>query len=171
MSLPQTKFPPQGGSRGATKNQANRKLHDKLMKIKYNRKNIHYDIANLCFVIADIHGEAGEHAVHQTADVCESGNIDRINEVLRVALAAVERVLAPVEKYLCHAPKRLWTLVHEYLVCRGVADWLSVTLPQLAAVWREKAQLVLDAIAAEAATLAKLFTTRGRFRRRPLSPF
>ena len=30
-------------------------------------------------------------------------------------------------------------LIHEYLVCRGVADWLSITNPQKAETWLAKA--------------------------------
>lgn len=43
---------------------------------------------------------------------------------------------------------RLEQLIHEYLVCRGVQEWLSIVHPEKSGVWEIKAEAAKEAIAA-----------------------
>lgn len=147
------------------------------------KEEVLYDIANLAFVIADIHGSADAHAVHQTFDIIEGQNRDRIERVLSMSVAIVREVLSrgsaegnfnrlpssllPSDiifkiRASCHFNGDLKSvmvilreIIHEYLVCRVLADWLSVTLPSLAGVWREKAALQLERLERLAVSLAQ----------------
>ena len=143
------------------------------MKIILRKEKWLHDVANLAYVAADISGGEDAHAVHQTFDICEAGNGDRVARVAGLAFAAVQEALGRLARVprpprtlrdlsavardyvielddcrLRHAPAALPVLVkelaHEYIVCMVLADWLSLTLPALAPPWREKARLCLE---------------------------
>lgn len=144
------------------------------MKITIKKESVLHDVANLAFVIADIHGNADAHAVHQTFDIVEEGNIDRVARIMGLAFSEIETVMSPVM-----SPRRLPSrlkdrsavardysltlrddlcgemaveavaihrIMQEFMVCKVLADWLSVTLPSLSGIWKEKAQLCLTAL-------------------------
>ena len=108
-----------------------------------------------------------EHARHQVFDIAAKGNIDRVTRVLNLAHAECVEMLFPYSKEeipegqeamtdVMTAPeeyhivlnlpdgfslttlKLLTHLVHEYLVCRVLADWMSITNPSSQANWEEK---------------------------------
>ena len=108
-----------------------------------------------------------EHARHQVSDIAQKGNIDRVTRVLNLAHAecvemlfpythekiadkqeALNDVLTSPEEYniVLHLPytfsfttvKLLQNLIHEYLVCRVLADWMSITNPSSEANWERK---------------------------------
>ena len=108
-----------------------------------------------------------EHARHQVFDICQNGNIDRVLRVLNLAHAecvemlfpytkteipdtqtALEDVLTVPEAYdiVLNLPigfsmttvQLLQNLIHEYLVCRVLADWMSITNPNSEANWERK---------------------------------
>ena len=108
-----------------------------------------------------------EHARHQVFDIAAKGNIDRVTRVLNLAHAECVEMLFPYSKEeipegqeamtdVMTAPeeyhivlnlpdgfslttlKLLTHLVHEYLVCRVLADWMSITNPGSQANWEEK---------------------------------
>lgn len=107
------------------------------------------------------------HAKHLTAEIGEDGNIDRVNRMLMLWYMDAVVALYPytktepvaedvddmltepdeyvVEMYIPETVSRttimyLSKLVHEYIVYRVVADWLSITDPQSSATWLEKAE-------------------------------
>lgn len=150
--------------------------------IRLGRDDLMYDVASLAYVAADLReGEATAHRLHQTFDICEGGNRDRILRVMGCALAAVNGALAHVT--LGHHSHRtgvkplparieitfrpgvlkpatitmLAELVREHLVSSALADWLEMTLPGAAEIWRQRAESSLAAIY----PLAR--TTRGRY--------
>ena len=162
------------------------------MRIK--EKALLYDISNLAFAIADT-GEHNRHTLHRVRDICEDGNIDRVSRILGLAYANVLTVLSGIleppkidlrrdlsvktRDYLIDLKKclkiskeislKVKETAHEYMVCMALADWLEITMPETAPVWRERANACLNVLSATASSiLAGQF--HGGLRRR-LSPF
>lgn len=138
-----------------------------VVKLKFLRSQLLYDIKNYAYVEADVMGEEKQHAQHMLADIGEAGNVDRVNRLLALVHAAVIEMLypftkeAPMEEVIddsLHAPEEyvvemtvpksmsrttlqlLSGLIHEYMVYRVLADWLSITNPEAAANWAAKAE-------------------------------
>ena len=162
------------------------------------RKALLYDIANMAYTIADT-GEHTRHTLHRVRDICQDGNIDRVNRILALTFSKVLTVLLPVLK----PPRRLKSLpcgedsekdfpihlrkdgnmkfiitqeiemniketVHEYMVCMVLGDWLAITLPEAADVWRYRAEKALQTLLDLATSLT---LSSSRTLRRQLSPF
>lgn len=179
------------------------------MKIRFKKEALLYDIANISFVIADIHPEINLEALHQLQDVCQGGNLDRVARILGLAFSRVTDIMAPILKHRhperdvkdrsadvrdyiliieesklagnisCHKTglsgrlsadtgQNIRNIVHEYLVCRVVADRLSVVMPALAGVWREKAAIAEEALSI---VTAQLLTSQNLTWRRNIHPF
>ncbi len=112
-------------------------------------------------------GEENQHAQHTLVEIGEEGNVDRVNRILGVVHAAAVEMLYPYTKQepiddevICD---RMWTpedyeivmkvpatmsrttlhllnkLIHEFMVARVIYDWLSITHPEAARNWLEKA--------------------------------
>lgn len=139
----------------------------KQVTLTFYRQELLYDVRNYSFVEGDIMKEDDAHARHQVFDVGESGNVDRVTRVLDLATAecvemlypyskteipdgqeALDDVLAETEVYAIvlalpdtfslSTVHLLEHLVHEYLVCRVVADWMSITNAGSEANWEKK---------------------------------
>lgn len=134
-----------------------------------------------------------DHARHQVFDIGQDGNIDRVTRVLNLAHAecvemfypytkeaipeeqeALDDILTEPDEYdiVLNLPvtfslstvKLLSNLVHEYLVCRVLADWMSITYPESEAKWEKKFTLLRDKIR------TSLMSRTGKVRRK-LKPF
>ena len=139
----------------------------KAVRLTFLRKELLYDAQNYAYIEADVMGEEKQHAQHMLADICEEGNVDRVSRILAVVHAAVVEMLypftkqEPVEEELddkLEAPeeyvveltipntvsrttvKLLSKLIHEYMVYRVMADWLSITNPAAAQTWMGRAE-------------------------------
>ena len=137
------------------------------VRLKFLRPELLYDIKNYAFVEADVMGEEKQHGQHVLADIGEEGNVDRVNRILAVVHAAAIEMLYPYTKSepveeeidnMMVAPESydiemqvplamsrsslqlLSKLIHEYMVYRVLADWLSITNPEASAKWMEKAK-------------------------------
>lgn len=139
----------------------------KPVTLTFKRTELIYDAENYSFVEGDIMKADDEHARHQVFDIGQSGNIDRVTRVLNLAHAECVEMLYPYTKQeipdeqealdnVLDAPEAyhivlnlpigfslstvqlLKHLVHEYLVCRVLADWMSITNPSSQANWEEK---------------------------------
>ena len=131
------------------------------------------------------------HAKHITADIGEEGNVDRVSRKLQLVYMDAVEMLYPYTKLEIQAETidddltepdeyviemnvpvtvsrttlmSLSTLIHEYLVCSVVADWLSITNPQASVSWETRVELSKEEI-----NRVKNFR-RGPVRRK-LSPF
>ena len=140
---------------------------NKPVTLTFKRSELLYDAANYSFVEGDIMKADDEHARHQVFDIAEKGNIDRVTRVLNLAHSecvemlfpytkeeiaegqeALNDVLTAPEEYhiVLNLPvgfslttvKLLQNLIHEYLVCRVLADWMSITNPSSQANWEAK---------------------------------
>ncbi len=129
-----------------------------------------HDIANLAYVIADVsEGKETPHTLHQTYDICESGNLCRVESLLTLAIAEVAAALGEIGSMRCRGDKIVLTtkgvtksdaakiaaLAREYLTASILHGWLAVTLPAAADFWSERKTETLDSLTATifAATL------------------
>ena len=165
--------------------------------MKLKKKALLYDIANMAYMIADT-GEYLNHSLHRVRDICEEGNIDRVSRVLGLAYANLLTALLPVitprkidldkdtsadphnyEICFRHDEAMKYVLTkevqlkiketsHEYMVCMVLADWLAVTLPEAADVWKFRMEKAYESVQDIVATV--MSSCIGGFRRR-LSPF
>lgn len=136
------------------------------VSLTFSREQLLYDIKNYAYVESHVMSPDTEHARHMIADVGEEGNVDRVTRVLDLGVAKCREMLYPWAKMSISNTEFNDTLqeqaqyridmtvpttmsettlsfveryIHEFLVCRGVSDWLSITNPQKSEVWMEKA--------------------------------
>lgn len=160
-------------------------VETRVVRLKFLRKELLYDTGNYAYVEADVMGDDKQHAQHQLADIVEKGNVDRVSRILAVVHSEVIEMLYPYtkeepveeeiddkletpEEYVVELTvpvtvsrttlKLLSKLVHEYMVYRVMADWLSITNPPASAHWMEKAE----------ATQGQIEKTKG-MHRKPLT--
>lgn len=134
--------------------------------MKFLRSELLDDIRQYAFVEADIMDAQKEHAQHQTFDIAEDGNIDRVTRILSLAYSECVELLYPFSKsaveeteqrddtlvedtqyqILLAVPETfskstcdlLEKYIHEYMICRVLSDWFSITKPEAAANWAAK---------------------------------
>lgn len=143
------------------------------VRLKFLRNELLYDIKNYAFIEGDVMGEENQHAQHVLVDIGEEGNIDRVSRILAVVHTAAIEMLYPYTKFKpvfeeisdkLYAPEEyiiemlvpktmsrttlhhLSRLIHEFMVYRVLADWLSITNPDAAANWAAKASAAEDEI-------------------------
>lgn len=152
-----------------------RKLDSKTIEavLLFKREQLIYDIRNVAYVEGDIMPENQQHERHTVQDIGEEGNIDRVTRVLNLAHSECVEWLYPFTKRRIYkdclddrlTEKKVYSifmtvpkdfsqttlnaieeLVHEYLVCSVIADWLSIANTKKATVWKEKMEELKTAI-------------------------
>lgn len=161
--------------------------------LTFKRAELIYDASNYSFVEADIMPEGDECRRHQVFDIGQSGNVDRVTRVLNTAHAECVEMLYPYTKeeipdeqealddvlkepetyeikltlpetFSLTTLRLLEELIHEYLVCRVLADWMSITNPESEANWQRKFTTLREKIRTALVSRTKMI-------RRKLSPF
>ena len=145
----------------------------RVVRLKFLRDQLLYDIKNYAYVEGDVMGGEKQHAQHVLVEIGEEGNVDRVSRILAVVHTAVIEMLFPYTKAepieeeidnCLHAPDEyvveltvpstmsrttmhhLSKLIHEFMVYCVLADWLSITNPQAAANWSDKAEAIKEEI-------------------------
>jgi len=135
--------------------------------LMFKRDQLLYDVKNYAFIEGSIMDTESNHNRHTVQDVGEDGNVDRITRVFDLTIAKCKELLYPFTKHNIHRPELddklrepgaygivlkvpmdfsqttlclLERLIHEYLVCEAVADWMSITNPAKAETWKLKAE-------------------------------
>ena len=162
------------GCNNITANGTAAEAEDKrVVRLKFLRDQLLYDIKNYAWVESDVMVDELEHAKHLTADICESGNVDRVSRILSVVHVSLIDLLYPYTKrepieeeiddklsipdeYVIELRvplsmsgttlHHLSKLIHEYMVYCVLADWLSITCPEVASKWLAKAEAMSDEI-------------------------
>ena len=144
------------------------------VNLSFKREQLLYDIKNYAFVEGDVMQAKTEHDRHQVIDVGEDGNIDRVTRVLDLSFVECVDLLYPYSKktfedmqdsndileetetYTIEMKVPDWfskttvvlleKLIHEYMVYRVLADWMSITNPASKANWEEKIEDVSEKI-------------------------
>lgn len=163
--------------------------------IEIHRDEVLYDVANIAYVEGDVAEKEGSHSIHQVQDIIEDGNRDRVSRVADLAIAKCVELLypysrVPVEEFesrdnlpVDSDSWDIWLnlpgdvsgttvtyiarLVHEYLVCRILWDWLSITHitnKDSASMWRVKLEEIEEEI-------KNSVMSRYRRLRRKMNPF
>lgn len=160
--------------------------------LRFLRSELLYDISNYAWVQSHVMDEDEQHARHVVAEIAEQGNVDRASRILAAVHAAAVEMLYPYtrtqpveeeiddmlsepDSYLIQMAvpatmsrttiNLLVQLIHEFMVCRVLADWLSLAgLDDPAARWDAKAQAAADEIGRTKNRRSAAFT-------RPSSPF
>lgn len=162
-----------------------------LAVLRFEREQLLYDIRNCAYIEGHIMETDNVERRHTVQDVGEDSNVDRVTRVLDLTVAKCRELLYPYAKHDIRRPilndklkdacvygivlklpfgfsqttlSLLERLIHEYLVCRSLADWMSITNPEKERTWAEKAA------AAETEIRASLNARMGITRRR-LHPF
>ena len=134
--------------------------------LTFKREELLYDIRNCAYIEGTVMATESNHNRHMVQDVGEAGNVDRVTRVLDVTMAKCKELLYPYTKHEIHSAglddrlrspgvygivlklptdfsqttlNLLEKLIHEYLVCEAVADWMSITNSAKAEIWRTKA--------------------------------
>lgn len=146
----------------------------KIVELTFTRQNLLYDIENYAFVEGDVMRTDNEHAKHQVFDIAQDGNIDRVNRILDLAHAECIEMMYPYTKEPCDSEEvqdnslsvkeqyqismlvpddfskstvsLITKLVHEYMVCRVLADWMSITNPSSQSNWQSKLDSIEEQI-------------------------
>lgn len=135
--------------------------------LSFKLDQLMYDIANYAYIEGHVMESGNTHQRHTVQDIGDEGNVDRVIRVLDLNVAKCREMLYPFVKHeinrheldntLKEAPvygvvlklpqgfsqttlNLLERLIHEYLVCKSVADWMSITNPAKAQTWDVKAQ-------------------------------
>lgn len=161
--------------------------------LRFRRAELIYDASNYSYVEADIMPEGDECRRHQVFDIGQDGNVDRVTRVLNTAHAECVEMLYPYTKqeipdeqealddvlkepetyeikltlpetFSLTTLRMLEELIHEYLVCRVLADWMSITNPESEANWEKKFTTLRNKIR------TALVSRTGKIRRK-LKPF
>ena len=164
-----------------------------VVMLSFKREELLYDAGNYSYVEGDIMKSEDEHAKHQVFDIVQNGNVDRVTRVLNLAHSECVEMLFPytndeirsdgcmlddkfaefesydiilsLPQYFSMTTVRLLKdIIHEYLVCRVLADWMSITNPSSQKKWEEK----LDYLKTKIKT--SLMSRRGKIRRK-MKPF
>lgn len=158
----------------------------------FHRSQLLYDIKNMAYIEGHVWGEEHQHGQHMLVEIGEEGNIDRVNRILDTVHAAAIELLYPYTKEApedydtycdrMQTPREyvidmlvpaqmssttlrlLNRLVHEWMVARVIYDWLSITHPEAARNWLEKAMEAKEEI-------ESVKHTRMGILRRPSHPF
>lgn len=166
------------------------KRKDKIeVSFTFNTSELLYDIKNYAYIEGNIMPD--DERKFQVRDIAEDGNKDRITRVLNLAYAECVEMLYPYSKdevstkekdsnlelldcYVIDADlpigfsqtsvNILSSLIHEYMVYRVVADWLSINKPESHGNWEVKLVDIKDKIK------STISNRRGPVKRR-LQPF
>ena len=70
-------------------------------ELVFSKEALLYDISSMAYVAGDIRADKmSAHSLHQTFDICEAGNIDRVNRLLSLAFSEVGLVMRGVTERL-----------------------------------------------------------------------
>ncbi|MDO4929623.1 MAG: hypothetical protein Q4E59_00660 [Bacteroidales bacterium] len=162
--------------------------------LSFLRTELLYDIQNNSYVEGDVMDAGDdEHRRHPVMDVAEDGNVDRVTRILNLAHAEAVEMLYPYTKeeipedqaalddtleepeqydivmtlpvsFSLTTVKKLRELIHEYMVCRVMEDWMGITNSGSKEEWAERLEKVRGKIQ------TTLVSRLNRVRRK-LSPF
>lgn len=164
----------------------------KLVFLIFHRKDLLYDIENIAYVQGDVMKTNDEHDRHQVIDIGQDGNVDRVTRILNLAYqecvdflyaytkadvfkaSSLDNTFGAPEHYkmrLLVPPDfskgtvaLLKNLIHEYMTCRVIEDWMSITNPQAQPIWKNKLEEIEEAI-------ISCMNARGGRIRRTQTPF
>jgi len=134
------------------------------------RDELLYDCKNYAYIEGDVKKVQDEHERHQVIDIGEEGNVDRVTRVLNLSFAQCVELCYPYSKetvdeetvgddvltepvayvmkllvpddFSKTTVELLKHLIHELMIYKVMADWMSITNPESTAAWKEKAEAI-----------------------------
>jgi len=162
------------------------------VRLTFHFEELIDDINNYAWVEGEVLGDENQHSHHVLVEIAEEGNLERVLRIISLVHAQVVELLYPFTKLDAVAGENvcdyLWApdcyvihmsvpstfsrttlhylsrLIHELIVYRVLAHWLSIANPDAAKKWEEKADAVEEKIEEAKNRRGKAFT-------RPLSPW
>lgn len=167
--------------------------YTKKAALSFKRSQLIYDIANYSFIEGEVLDLSQYHSRQVIQDVAQQGKIDRLTRIIDLTVALATEALFPFTKKtierdkVClddtlHEDRIYWIelalptdfsrttlillekLIHEFIVCRAMAEWMSITNPPKTEPWTLKANAMLDEI-------LKAIKHRSTTFRRKIHPF
>jgi len=152
-----------------------KKEQERAISLIFHRDQILYDCETGAYVEGDVMSVEDEHAKHQVMDIAQEGNVDRVTRVLNTAFNECVEMCYPFAKTktlkdgdvlddTLQAPGTyvltlrvpctlsdttihlLRDKIHERLVCSVMADWMSITKPNVEGNWEKKVEAANDSI-------------------------
>lgn len=145
---------------------------NRTVTLLFKREELLYDIETIGYVEGDVLKTENPHDKHQIQDIGQDGNVDRVTRILDLVHALCLESLHKYTKEECDdgmeltddfeemkiyvirlkvgsrfsktTANLLEKLIHEFMVCSAVADWLGITKPDASEKWQTKAQAALD---------------------------
>lgn len=144
--------------------------------IDLKRDELLYDIKNMAYTEGEMMQDQSGEVKCLVQDICEEGNIDRVNRMLEMAHAecvellysytkdAIEPITWQNDEPKCACCKvysiemrmpvamsrttvtLLKNCVHDYMVDYVLADWLRITNPEAAAKWAARLEAMKEKI-------------------------
>ncbi len=155
-----------------------------IVRTKLSKEDILYDIANLGYIEGDVVGEDAIHVKHVIQDICQEGNVDRVERILELVWLRCLDILSPVsapdeelDRYeVLVAVKRIVlrrhsaavrsipALVRELMTATVLWEWLGISNARAAEKWGIKCEDLWDRLRSIVLRLQSPV-------RRPLSPW
>lgn len=142
--------------------------------LSFHREQLLYDIKNASYIEGSVmEPETPDHNRHMVQDVGEEGNVDRVTRILDLTVAESREMLYTFTRHSVHnlhlddkfkeqkmygivlkVPTNfsqttlnyLEKLIHEFLVCRAQTEWLRLTYPAKADLWKERSEEIVTRI-------------------------
>lgn len=158
----------------------------------FKRDELLHDMSNNSWLLSEVSASDNTNAKQELADIVQDDNIDRVVRILSLAHQECMDMLYPYahhditgaehlddtfndpQNYIIKMKvpttfsrtslEYLEHLIHEYIVCRVIEDWVSIVMPDRKIIWTEKLQDIKDKI------ISCLSRRSGRIRRSQ-SPF
>lgn len=140
-------------------------MRDVTISLKWSE--LKYDIENGGYVEGELVDNEAEHVKHLIQDMFQEGNMDRVARILNLGYAECVEMMYGFTKeeleedgymssnrldterdfifdlsvpstFSVTTADLLGKLLHEYLVCRAMEDWLSIVYPDVSVKWRDK---------------------------------
>ena len=153
----------------------------------YKRSELVYDIENYAYVVGDVTQVEDEHLKHHIFDIAQDGKEDLVTRILNLAYAecveflypytknnvvdeSLTNILEVVESYRIELSlpsefsqttlNLIKKLIHDYMVCRVLTEWFSITIPAILPLWQKRVETIRDSMR------NAMLNRRSRLRRR-----
>ena len=140
---------------------------DVVVVLSFKRDELLYDIENYCFIEGDVTQAESDKIKHDIQAIGDDGNVDRVTRVLNLRMAKCKELLYPYTKHEVHRKELddvlkepgvygiilkvpttysqttinyMEQLIHEYLVCEVMTDWMSFVNMQKVEMWKLRSE-------------------------------
>lgn len=150
-------------------------MNGKRAALGFRRSQLLYDIENCSYIEGDILDREDYNTRRVIQDVGQRGNVDQVTRIIDLCVSRCRERLYPFTKRevgdrpmvvedVLENERTYWItlslptgfsettveylgkLIHEYIVCMVMYDWMSIVQPKKREIWREKGDGLEDEI-------------------------